>query len=194
MTQKTSVVSMLLLIFVLVIPVIIALVRGGNLGNLTDMSVHGWWLLFVGFAMQIVSNILGPDQGTLIRGLVLGSYVVLLGVVAANWSRPGMWVTGLGLFMNFLVIAANGGMPVLPEAVELAGGTLTLPLDAKHVILDGTTRLPFLADLLPLPGNVISIGDVFFAIGLGVFIEDQVRRPARLFRKGAQTPPGSAAK
>ncbi len=183
-----------LLILVLIIPVIIALIRGGNLGNLTEMSVRGWWLLFVGFGMQIASNTLSANQGTLIRALVLGSYIILLSVVVANWSRPGMWITGLGLFLNFVVIAVNGGMPVLPEAVELAGGTLTLPLDAKHVVLDGTTRLPFLADLLPLPGNVISVGDVFFAIGLGVFIEDQVRKPARLFRKGAQTPPGSAAK
>jgi Family of unknown function (DUF5317) len=182
-----------LLIFVLIIPVVIALLRGGNLGNLTDMSIRGWWLLFVGFGMQVASNSLNADQGALIRGLVLGSYVVLLSVVAANWSKPGMWMTGLGLFMNFLVIAANGGMPVLPEAVELAGGTLTFPLDAKHVVVDTATRLPFLADLLPLPGNVISIGDVFFAIGLGVLIEDQVRKPAILFRKGARTPPGSAA-
>ena len=59
-------------------------------------------------------------------------------------------------------------MPVLPEAVELAGGdaaSLTA-FSAKHVLLDATTRFPFLADIIPLPGSVISLGDVFFAIGL----------------------------
>ncbi|HDL41431.1 MAG TPA: hypothetical protein ENG98_00275, partial [Actinobacteria bacterium] len=88
-----------LLILVLIIPVVIALIRGGNLGNLTEISVRGWWLLFVGFGMQIASNTVSADQGTLIRVLVLGSYLILLSVVVANWTRPGMWITGLGLFL-----------------------------------------------------------------------------------------------
>lgn len=185
---------MLLLVFVLIVPVAIALLRGGNLGNFTDMFMRGWWLLFVGFGMQIAASVLDSDQRLLARILVLTSYVVLLGLVAANWTAPGMWMTGVGLLMNFTVIAVNGGMPVLPEAVELAGGTFSLPLGAKHVLLDTSTRLPFLADVLPMPGNVISLGDIFFAIGLGTLIEHHIRQPARLFRKGARTPPGSAAR
>ena len=61
------------------------------------------------------------------------------------------------------------------------------------MVLDTTTRLPFFADIIPLPGSVISLGDVFFAIGLGVFVEDQMQQPVKLFRHRVQGIPGSAA-
>jgi hypothetical protein len=60
-------------------------------------------------------------------------------------------------------------------------------------LLDGSSKLPFLADIVPMPGSVISLGDVLLAVGLGVFVEDQLRQPIRLFRRGAQGLPGSAA-
>jgi hypothetical protein len=104
-----------------------------------------------------------------------------------------MWIAGIGILMNFTVIALNGGMPVMEEAVHLAGGSGELVLDAKHVLLTDTTRLPFLADIIPLPGSVISMGDVFLAIGVGAFLEDQMRRPVPLFRHKVQGMPGSAA-
>jgi hypothetical protein len=126
--------------------------------------------------------------------LVLASYVPLLLVVLINQRLPGMWIVGVGILMNLTVIALNNGMPVLPEAFVLAGGEIgNLQLDAKHVLLDHSSRLPFLGDIIPMPGSVISMGDVLLAVGLGVFVEDQLRQPLRLFRRGAQGIPGSAA-
>ncbi len=121
------------------------------------------------------------------------SYVALLAVVWLNRAEPGIWIAGIGILMNFTVIAANGGMPVLMEAIEVAGGSTESVLNGKHVLLDDATRLPFLGDVIPLPRNVISLGDVFLAIGLGVFLEDQLRQPLRLFRHRVQGVPGSAA-
>jgi hypothetical protein len=103
-----------------------------------------------------------------------------------------MWIAGIGIFMNFAVIALNRGMPVLPAAVEIAGGSADLVAAGKHVLLDESTRLPFLGDLIPLPGTVISMGDVFLAIGLGVFVEEMSRRRPRLFRHGVHGEGGSA--
>jgi len=68
-----------------------------------------------------------------------------------------------------------------------------MALDAKHVLLDGSSRLAFLADIIPVPRSVISLGDVLLAVGLGVFIEDQLQQPLRLFRHRVQGIPGSAA-
>ncbi|MDJ0959882.1 MAG: DUF5317 domain-containing protein [Acidimicrobiia bacterium] len=186
---------MLFLVIVLAASVIVSLFRGGKLANLPDIYARGWLLLILGFGMQIVGNRLGEDQHELAVALVLISYVPLLLVAALNRTSPGMWIAGIGILMNFIVMAANGGMPVLPEAVELAGGDATslTAFSAKHVLLDSTTRFPFLADIIPLPGSVISLGDVFFAIGLGVFIEDQLQQPLRLFRHRVQGIPGSAA-
>ena len=178
---------------VLVISVMVALMRGGKLINLTEIRLRGWWLLLLGFGMQVGVNFLPNDQTDLAFWLLLSSYVPLLIVVAINRSEPGMWIASIGVLMNFTVIGANQGMPVLEEAVILAGGAAGFTLDAKHVLLDAETYVPFLADIIPLPGNVISLGDVFLAIGLGVFLEDQLKHPLRLFRHRVQGIPGSAA-
>ena len=61
------------------------------------------------------------------------------------------------------------------------------------MILDESTRLPFLADIIPLPGAVLSLGDVFLAIGIGAFLEDQMRKPLSLFAHGVTGVHGSAS-
>jgi hypothetical protein len=113
-----------------------------------------------------------------------------------------MWLAGLGVLMNFTVIALNGGMPVLAEAAEVASGfTVTEPDlsgSFKHILLDAKSRLTLLADVIPLRlgslGEVISLGDVFLAVGLGRFLEHELRRPRRYFKRGAHAQPGSASK
>ncbi len=179
---------------VIAVSVAVSLMRGGKLSNLSEIYARGWWLLFIGLGMQTAANYVSTDQRELAVWLVLLSYIPLVGVVALNQRIPGMWIAGVGILMNFTVIALNNGMPVLPEAFELAGGELKdLTFDAKHVMLDSNSRLPFLADIIPMPGSVISMGDVLLAVGLGVFVEDQLQQPLRLFRHRVQGIPGSAA-
>ncbi len=179
---------------VIVVSVLVALLRGGKLSNIADIRLSGWWMLALALAMQ-VGAALAPDDGSnLPVVLVMASFVPLLAVVWLNKDQQGLWIAGIGILMNFTVIGINEGMPVLPRAVELAGGTFEVAdLDAKHVVLDDSTELAFLADIIPFPGSVISLGDVFLAIGLGVFIEDHLTRPLHLFRHGAPGRPGSAA-
>jgi hypothetical protein len=134
--------------------------------------------------------------------MVLISYVLLMGLVLINRSRPGMWLAGLGVLMNFTVIAINGGMPVLAEAAEVASGfTISAPDlsgSYKHVLLDSSSHLTAFADVIPMRiagiGQVISLGDVFLAVGLGRFLEHELRRPRRYFKRGAHAQPGSAAR
>ncbi len=179
-------------LFVLAISVVVGLARGGRLQHLLDVETRAWWLLLLGFAMQLVAAQLPAENSSLAVGLLLLSYVSILGMVAINRTAPGMWIAGIGILMNFTVIAMNAGMPVLPAAVEIAGGSADPVLGGKHVLLDESTRLPFLGDLIPLPGAVISMGDVFLAIGLGVFAEAMTRRRPRLFRHGVHGEGGSA--
>lgn len=132
--------------------------------------------------------------------LVLISYLPLLLLVILNRERKGMWLAGLGILMNFSVIAANGGMPVLAEAALAAGGyegSLQVVYGYKHVPLEASTILSFLADVIPVrlfgQGQVISLGDVLLAVGLGAFLEDELRQPVRWFKHGQQTEGGSAS-
>ena len=195
---------MLWLAIVLFIALSMAVLRGGRLTNLGDIELSAWWLLLIALGMQFGTTWL-PDTDWadgLGLGMVLLSYGLLMVMVLLNRTRPGMWLAGLGVLMNFTVIALNGGMPVLAEAAEVASGfTVTEPDlsgSFKHIILDADSRLTLLADVIPLRlgslGEVISLGDVFLAVGLGRFLEHELRRPRRYFKRGAHAQPGSASK
>lgn len=195
---------MLWLAIVLFIALTMAVLRGGRLTNLGDIELRYWWLLLVALGLQVATAWL-PDTSWaegLGLAMVLISYVLLMGLVLLNRRSPGMWLAGLGVLMNFTVIAINGGMPVLAEAAEVASGfTISAPdLSGtyKHVLLDSSSHLTAFADVIPLRiggvGQVISLGDVFLAVGLGRFLEFELRRPRRYFKRGAHAQPGSASK
>jgi hypothetical protein len=195
---------MLWLAIVLFIALAMAVLRGGRLSNLGDIELRYWWLLLVALGLQASTAWL-PDASWaegLGLAMVLVSYVLLMGLVLINRTRPGMWLAGLGVLMNFTVIALNGGMPVLAEAAEVASGfSITSPDlsgSYKHVLLDSGSYLTAFADVIPLRiagiGQVISLGDVFLAVGLGRFLEFELRRPRRYFKRGARAQPGSASK
>jgi hypothetical protein len=181
------------ILLVLVISIVVGALRGGKLRNLTEIRVISWWLLPMALVVLTASNFVPTEYDTIAVGLVLASYGPLLLFVWLNRDLTGIWIAGMGILMNFTVILANGGMPVLAEAAMIAGETGELVLDAKHVLLTSSTRLPFLADIIPLPGAVLSMGDVFLAIGVGVFLEDQMRQPLSLFAHRVTGIPGSAA-
>ena len=193
---------MLWLAIVLFLALAVAMLRGGRLVNLGDIELKAWWLLLLAFALQIGTQWLPEESWAETTGLVmvLSSFALLMILVALNRSKPGMWIAGLGVLANFTVIAINGGMPVLAGAAEVASGFTVTDPDLsgsfKHILLDDTSSLTFFADVIPLRlvgiGEVISLGDIFLALGLGVFIEYELRRPRRWFKRGARAQAGSA--
>lgn len=181
------------ILLVLVIAITLGALRGGKLRNLSGIRVKLWWLLPVGFVLLAIASFVPADQHELAVALILISYLPLLAFVLLNRKLSGIWIAGIGILMNFTVIVANGGMPVLAEAAQIASQSSgDLVLGAKHVLLTAETSIPFLADVIPLPGAVLSLGDVFLAIGTGVFLEHQMRQPLVLFAHGVPGVPGSA--
>lgn len=193
---------MLWLATVIFLSMAIAVLRGGRMINLGDIHLRMWWLLPLGFLLQVGADLLPSSASNWGVPLILISYAPLLGLVVLNRDRPGLWLAGLGVLMNFSVIALNGGMPVLSEAALVASGFASgdpvLSESYKHVVLDETSQLVFLADVIPLRvanyGQVISLGDVFLAVGLGRFIEFELRKPIRWFKRGARAKAGSASR
>lgn len=191
---------MLWLALAMFVALTIAVLRGGRLVNLGDIELRAWWLLFVALGLQLSAGLLPEGARTLGLTMVLLSFGLLMVLVWFNRSKPGIRIAGIGVLMNFTVIAVNGGMPVMPGAAEVASGwTISRPDFSEsfiHVVLDESSRLTFLADVIPLRlagiGEVISLGDVFLALGLGVFLEHELRRPRRWFRHGAHAQGGSA--
>ena len=193
---------MLWLAIVLFLALTISMLRGGRLVNLGDIELKGWWLLILAFGLQAATGWLGEDSDTAGLVMILLSFALLMAFVDLNRSKPGMWIAGIGVLMNFTVIAINGGMPVLAGAAEVASGFTVASPDLtatfKHVPLDSSSRLTFFADVVPLRivgiGEVISLGDIFLALGLGVYLESELRRPRRWFKRGARAQPGSATR
>ncbi len=195
---------MLWLAIVLFLALAIAILRGGRLINLGDIELKAWWLLLVALGLQFGTRWLADETWSEAVGviMVLVSFALLMILVLLNRSKPGMWIVGLGVLMNFTVIALNGGMPVLAGAAEVASGFTVAEPDIsgsfKYVLLDEGSRLTFFADVIPLRlagiGEVISLGDIFLALGLGVFLEQELRRPRRWFKHGASAQPGSASR
>ncbi len=190
------------LILVLAISLFIALARGGRIANLAEIELRLWWLLIVGFLIQAAAGFF-PSSDLVRAGgpwILVASYIPIVIAVTANREKPGMWLAGVGILMNLSVIIANQGMPVLGESITAASDfTLNNPViaDFKHVPFDEDTLLGFLSDVIPLrifgQGHVISLGDVLLAIGLGRFLEGELRKPVRWFKGGVRSAESGSA-
>jgi hypothetical protein len=100
----------------------------------------------------------------------------VLAFLARNRRARGTGLVAVGLLTNALVVAANGAMPVSPQAADRAGvGVLeVLTGDRRHELEGPDTRLRALGDVVPVPlpwrPEVVSAGDVLVAAGLGQLV------------------------
>lgn len=163
---------MRLAILSLLAGLVVALVLGGRLGNIPAERLRWPSLTFVAVALYWSPVLLGASSSAAVV-LILLSYVALLAFALANLRLTGMAVVGLGLALNALVIAANNGMPVDPEAVVATG--LSRPSELESIELgagrrwqEPDDRLAVLGDIVPVAvlDEVVSFGDLVLAAGL----------------------------
>ena len=148
-----------MLIFIL-IPLALALARGYRIAPLfrvADMypfflmcAVHGFFVINAWLGNHAFVKFAEPMQYCM-------TLTLLLPVVRRRIITPtliGAGGTIVGTVMNKIVIAANGGkMPVYPTLSKWIGYY-------KEGQLDGTSKLPFLADYIDLGLCILSPGDV----------------------------------
>ncbi|MEX1177386.1 MAG: DUF5317 family protein [Nitriliruptor sp.] len=153
--------------------VLASYLRGGRLRRLAEAPLTAPWLLFLGLGLQLAVD-LSAGRGLLGDASLAGvtilvvSQLLVVAWLGLNRRLPGIGLVALGLLMNAAAIAANGAMPVDPQAVRALGlGELQVP-PGKHTLMTDATRLPWLADVLPLPPlrSIVSIGDLFIGAGL----------------------------
>ena len=180
---------------VLAVAVAASLVRGGSFRRLGRAPLRLTWLLFVGVALQLTAD-LGAAAGWLTAGawpsygLLLASQLVVLSWIAVHWHLPGMLLIALGLAANAAVMAANGAMPVHPDALSALGHDGSALQRGKHMVLDAGTRLPWLADIWAVPPirSVISVGDLFIAAGLVPAVHQLMTYRTQAERRGRVSP------
>jgi hypothetical protein len=168
----------------LVIAILIGFARKGSIKKLSDTNIRMWYLFIASFLVQGISMYLyhhGSFIDNIYPLLIIGSYLTIIYAIWCNRNLAGFKLFGLGTFLNFLVIATNGGrMPVSTNALDVIGlsayiSKLTEGV-TKHQIITNETHLWFLADVIPiqpplaLGSSVISVGDIFITLGVAWFI------------------------
>lgn len=139
----------------------LALALGARLKDFGGIELRAAWafllaaLLEGGLAYGTYRGLFPPEvAGPLAKVLVL----LLVGYgLYQNRHLKSLYLVLLGLFLNTLVIFANGGhMPVSLSALHRAGigefeAILRTKGDAVHALLDETTRLPSWETRSPCP-------------------------------------------
>lgn len=161
----------------LAIGLLLRLASGRDLSGLSATRLRGESALLGLLVVQLAVPALHL-AGTSARAAFyvwLATFPAIAGVAWLNRRAPGMPILSAGLVLNFVVIAANGGMPVLVSAMEATRSSLAVPGipagDFVHVLLGHATRLPWLADVVALPGPswlraVVSSGDLLLFAGI----------------------------
>lgn len=181
----------------------LAWITNGDLRRLERAPFRLTWVIVAAAVVQLVifppfgSN---AYLGAAVPYLYVASLVAILVVLVVNRRTRGMPLAALGVGLNFLAIAANGGyMPASRGAVEAAGLAAAyvrvpwVPEGAavhQNSLLAPRPRLLFLGDVFsagtgPL-ATVFSIGDVALALGVLWLLFHYSRRPAGRHRAGAR--------
>jgi hypothetical protein len=141
--------------------VLAGLIFRGDWRKLRDVRILWWPLALIALSIRFVALILG-----LPFGVHLAAILLVTAVASRNWLIPGALLVAGGSALNALVIVLNGAMP-FDSAAAAAAGAIALESDALHRRLGPETRLPWLADVLPMGlfRAVYSVGDVIIAAG-----------------------------
>src|SRR3954452_5175850 len=138
---------------------VVGLLGGGSLQELGRRRFRLWPLLPIGIALQL------PLLDALGSGGLLAAYACLLVFAVANLRFVGMGLVVLGIALNMVPIAADGGMPVRQQAVvdagiSSSGDVAQLGLDRKHHLQRPSDRVTVLGDIIPLSPlhEVLSFG------------------------------------
>ena len=165
---------MKLILIALIVAVVVGLALGGRLSGLATVRFRWVPLAMAGLAIQFLT----PSGKLLADGLLILSFLMLAVFSIVNRKVAGFALILAGLFMNFLVIGVNHGMPVTRDALEASGqGALLADLiengGAKHHLAGPDDRLLFLGDVIAIPPPVsqaVSAGDVVAYVGVGYVI------------------------
>lgn len=160
------------------------LVRRGWWRKFGEMELRAPWLFVAALALQVTVAFAGgrpwfpfqlEDRGQNL--LITISYFGLIIALLLNLKTPGFGLIALGVLLNLIVTAANGGrMPVSPDALNQAGLQEFLPIleggsYGKHSMAGAGSRFWILADVIPLRPpyyplrRVISLGDIVITLG-----------------------------
>jgi MFS transporter, DHA3 family, macrolide efflux protein len=180
-----------MLLLGILLGVFAGLAAGGRLTNLLSAQLRFGALIVAGLLLRVATGWLLDEGVDVIQELRLALFAVSFGLlVTALWlnrRQPGLLLAMVGIAANGLAIVLNDGyMPVYLPALEVAGLTVADLSPTFHVALPSELGWDFLVaggplgDILPIAipvlANVISVGDVLLAAGIGWFLFSTIAR------------------
>ena len=158
---------------------------GGRLGALSEVELRSVWLVVVAFGVQVlIVTVVPSGDPTVHRVVHLLTYGLAAAFVLRNLDLRFVWVVALGGLLNFVAIAANGGvMPARLGALETAGLSVQSGSFANSDFVSNA-HVWFLGDVFAIPAgwpgaNVFSLGDALMV--LGAFLVLHAATGSRLF-------------
>ena len=166
---------------------VVGKLRGGSFSNIKDASVEKWYCFISGFLVEFSAVYLAAKGYDFFKENILFvhllSYMLLFVGIYFNRSSLGFKVVFVGILLNFIVIMANGGqMPVDGNAmvnIGLVDNMMAIKEGhiVTHTLMDTGTVLRYLGDIFvlqkPYPRpKIFSIGDVFMALGVFLYIQE----------------------
>ncbi len=173
-----------------VLGLLAATVKNGNMRFLRYMNVRYLYLPIVAFLLEFACGIIVSRNIMGLRIFINEYYLVVQIMVYTmlvifcyfNLNKRVFAVILLGIMLNFVVIAFNDGMMPVDTSVALSGGfslgveQLENGLIAGHTLLNQeTTHMAMLGDVInvsspyPFP-KTISMGDIVISAGVFFFI------------------------
>lgn len=151
-----------------------ALVVGGRPSRLANVQFRAGWMVLVAFGAQVVlfSRLGAGVPEDAVKPAHLATYGLLVVFALLNLRIKALAPVLLGMGLNAVAIAANGGtMPISETAARAAGVQST---DGTNVA-EGADRLLFLGDIFALPyqlpyANIFSVGDLLIGFGMMAFL------------------------
>jgi Family of unknown function (DUF5317) len=167
----------------IVVGVAMGMACGGTLRNLAAARLTGETALLLLLLAQAALPVIAA-VGTAGRTLIwiwIATCAAVAGMAVVNLKHPGMALVAAGLLMNLLVVGLNGAMPVDVSSARVLDAARSRQLSAGttgdwlHSAGGGESRLPLLADVIPVPGPrpvraLVSPGDVLMAAGIAAFL------------------------
>lgn len=179
----------MMLLFFSVTGLIIGLLTGGSLRGIARYPLKGVLLPVIALLLKAgAAALFAPQTGAVAVSLL--QYLLVFLFLFLN-RRSIIWpaVVFVGSLLNLLVVALNGGcMPV--DAALLGDATQRLALLQSgriyaYCLMDESTRLPFLGDIIRLgpagiPLGFASIGDIILCAGVALlaFCMTKAKLPA----------------
>lgn len=179
-----------------ILSIFIGIFRGKKLKSIENIEIDKFWLILLAFSIEFICGILIKNDIRPFSQFITENYffihtlvyILLFICFIFNLKSKALVIVLIGVMLNFIVITSNSGfMPVNTDMALSNGFSESIKLLAEGkiaghaVLIKGETRFWFLADIINIPPpypfpQTISIGDIFIAIGIFLFIQLSMKK------------------